>query len=388
VSKLDKLIGARIKKAREEIGMSQAKIAEKLGLKSAQIVSNIENGERSLKASELNKWAKVLCVDTLYFLTPQEPTPKPKILCRGAEFLTVAEMGEIGAKFIKKCEQYHHLEIITGYEAEREFKQEGVSFNNNRDDFAWAEKLGTLLRNEMALGPRPALSLSSILEQKYGFKIWYMKNTGRPSGCATKGEFGFAVLIEANDAPWRRNYDLAHELFHVITWDAVMAEELGLLKGPDSKRRLEQLANVFASALLLPAEEVLPEVKARERKGFVAYEDLVNVARDFGVSTEALLWRLRGLNIVDEETINKFLDDEKLRYVDRVARIGDWSKPPLLPERFVRLGVFAYKTGQLSKGQLARYLDSRLWEVETKVADYGLNLEVLDEANDKVACRC
>jgi transcriptional regulator with XRE-family HTH domain len=55
-------------KIRKEKGISQEFIANSLGLDSA-VVSNIENGKRELKVSELEKIAKALAVDVLYLLT-------------------------------------------------------------------------------------------------------------------------------------------------------------------------------------------------------------------------------------------------------------------------------------------------------------------------------
>jgi Zn-dependent peptidase ImmA (M78 family) len=62
---------------------------------------------------------------------------------------------------------------------------------------------------------------------------------------------GVGILINANDAPWRRHFDLAHELFHVIIWNVFSSEEIG---NGTTITRPEQYANIFASSLLLPAD--------------------------------------------------------------------------------------------------------------------------------------
>lgn len=61
-------IGARIKKAREESGMSQSDLAKVLGFESATAISLIENDERKITAENLGKAAAALHRDVRYFL--------------------------------------------------------------------------------------------------------------------------------------------------------------------------------------------------------------------------------------------------------------------------------------------------------------------------------
>jgi transcriptional regulator with XRE-family HTH domain len=53
---------------RREKGVTQEVIAEELGVDTS-VISNIENGKRELKVSELEKIAKVLGVDVLFLIT-------------------------------------------------------------------------------------------------------------------------------------------------------------------------------------------------------------------------------------------------------------------------------------------------------------------------------
>ncbi len=52
--------GRIIKEARERAGLTQAKLATKLGYKSAQFISNSERGLCLLPASQFKKLAKVI----------------------------------------------------------------------------------------------------------------------------------------------------------------------------------------------------------------------------------------------------------------------------------------------------------------------------------------
>src|SRR5271165_6253039 len=63
-------VGNRLKALRTERDLDQAHIADVLGLASHQIVSNIETGERKVKAAELVALADHFGVDVEFFTDP------------------------------------------------------------------------------------------------------------------------------------------------------------------------------------------------------------------------------------------------------------------------------------------------------------------------------
>ena len=67
VENLDPFIGKRVKLRRSEMGMSQAKLGEKLGL-SFQQVQKYEKGVNRISASMLYTIATVLNVEIDYFI--------------------------------------------------------------------------------------------------------------------------------------------------------------------------------------------------------------------------------------------------------------------------------------------------------------------------------
>jgi hypothetical protein len=98
-----------------------------------------------------------------------------------------------------------------------------------------------------------------------------------------------AVYVNAKDTPARRRFTLAHEVGH---WICQCLEGRGaplMCRAedvePDADRTLEREANIFAAELLMP------EPAVRE-----AAED-ANAAVRFGVSAEAMQWRLYGFGL-------------------------------------------------------------------------------------------
>jgi len=64
-----KIIGRRVRAAREEAGFSQEQLGSKIGY-SAMGISHLENGNRKIKLEDLQKIAEVLKIEINYLLEP------------------------------------------------------------------------------------------------------------------------------------------------------------------------------------------------------------------------------------------------------------------------------------------------------------------------------
>jgi Zn-dependent peptidase ImmA (M78 family) len=99
------------------------------------------------------------------------------------------------------------------------------------------------------------------------------------------------IRVNANDVPARRRFTLAHEVGH---WICQVQEGRGapvMCRAEDlelgSDRTLEREANVFAAELLMP------EPAVRVSAGDAA------AASRFGVSSEAMQWRLYSFGLAE-----------------------------------------------------------------------------------------
>ena len=132
------------------------------------------------------------------------------------------------------------------------------------------------------------MTLQRKLEDEYGLKTFNLRI--EPSGtaaCTADGDYGLAVLFEFLNSRTRRTFDLAHELFHLLTWETANSH---------SHEKEEELANCFAAALLLP-ETPLREAVARRIKSEhrISVANICELAKDFGVSIDALVWRMHNV---------------------------------------------------------------------------------------------
>ncbi len=365
-------IASLLKNERESLGLTLKEVSEKMEFAHYQTLSNIESGEREIKAWELAKLSNIYSRDIDFFLWLEKRKKEANILWRNPEE-SVKKKG-IERKFLSFCEKYQNLLKLIG-EKEQEnkelFLQVSKNYLLNRNSFEYVSKIASDYLNLLQLGSRPACSLEKILEEKVGIKIIHLELDPEISGGSTVGDFGVAILINANDAPWRRNYDLAHEFFHLITWNYFSPEEI-YKKDRKGKNRIEQLADVFASAFLLPEDELRNEFSKKSEKNYISYLNLFETAREFGVSIEALLWRLVNLNLIKKDTVIKELEKGSIKDVDRKYRNSylDGEKP-YLSSKYISLAIKAFQMGKISKAKFAEYVDKKFSEVSSFLKKYG-----------------
>ena len=360
-----KILGQRISRLRKNLNLTQKDLAIHLDVGSPQIISQIERGEREVKAWELAKLSKALFVDVSDLLATEKQAVEQPVLWR---VLPLSEQAIKEARFLKRCKEYAALEDLSGTTRRRQFPQKEV--DPHTVNFRDAARLADVIRTEFALGARPAASLEKTLEDQFGVKIWY-EHLDEGSAAATIGDFGPAILMNRAEAPWRRNYNFAHELFHLITWNSIPARQLQ--EDQTLWDSIEKVANSFASCLLLPADSVSVEIEERAVNDQLEDTDLIEIARKFDISTEALLFRLLNLRLISKETVDLILSDEDFRSLDRSTMSASWWEPPTVPERFVRLAFVAYQKGRLSRARLAHLLETTLPDVTETLLKYGLD---------------
>jgi len=349
-------IGERLRKAREAIGYTQPVAAGKSGI-GVSSISEFETGKREPSFSQLSRLTEVYKKSIDFFLTdtvPAEAVP----LWRG-EPATEEERKETEARFRQLCEQYHRLELCRG-EARKANLPKPDKTGRESFDYAQAGKLADKVRRELSLGDVPSSSLKKILEERFYVKIFYLEFPGSAI-CAFDESFGGpAILLNKDSVLWRRNFDLAHELFHLLTWTIFRLSDAESTNPSEDE---EKLANAFASRLLLPTDSVKDQVdSARDSEGKITLEALDEIAREFGVSLEALLWRMLYLYNMPSEKIAKYIDMAKRLKAVRPPRKSD--EPDELPERYCSLAIRALREGKLSLMQFEKYMNISYREAE------------------------
>jgi len=346
--------GVRMRRA--ALGLSQQELANIVGFGSHQIVSDLERGLRDVKAWELAKLAEALHIALPALMgLAGAGEPEARVFWRTGAAAADRAMQE--ARFLERLDRYRKVERMVGVAGVAEPLPE-YPLSVDRASPASVRRLASQAWRSMELGGRPAHSLAGALEERFGVKIFFDDLGPGESAACVRGTEDAAILINRNEPPWRQRFSFAHEVFHLVTWTSVMDAWRSAESEPMWSDRLEKLANVFAAALLLPADSLQDEFRNRFQTREPADVELVDMARSHGVSTEALLWRLRSLDLMSEDTVRGRLDSPGFRQVDRVTMAAHWSQTPGdLPERFTRLVGLAYQAGEISRSTAARYLE-------------------------------
>ena len=147
---------------------------------------------------------------------------------------------------------------------------------------------------ELGLGSVPALRLAAVMKEELGTLVLMVDTQEEISGAACRLPELDAVLIARGEVAGRRSFDLAHELFHILTWDAMPPEHVEYASDFGGNR-VEQLANDFAAAVLMPAKalESYDGWAQLDMEGLIA--QLNHMADELRVTSSALRWRLVAL---------------------------------------------------------------------------------------------
>jgi len=358
----------RIAQARESAGFSLTEAARKSGFKHYQILSAIEKGTRNISANEIIRLSRLYSRGLDYFFG-QEVPGEPMLLWRKAENCNIEK---VQRHFLSFLEKYSHLEKLLG------LKRRWIEIRSSytRDDFKnggfeLVSKLAGDIHKKLDLGLRPECNLLNVLENNLRFKILHLSlQPGVSAASVVDNTLGVGILVNIHELPWRRNYDLAHELFHVITWNVFTPHEIG---DGIKKTKPEQYADVFASSLLLPSGHLIDALKEISTGNEIKKVDIIELAKDFGVSTEAILWRLVNLKKLTQPQVKKFLADPNFRKLERTMRKGLYKEQKLLkfPTRYISLACRCLMEGKISRGTFAEYLEIARADVDERLAEWG-----------------
>lgn len=338
--------GERLKIARNTIGYTLEKAAKESGIGESSI-SEFENGRREPKFSHLSKLAEVYRRSIDFFLSDKLPV-EPIMLWRDGPSRSEEKM-ETEAEFRRLCQQYHKLELCTAEMHKAAFPQPDVDIAN-AEQFSWphAESFARKVHNDLCLGDIPSVSLKRILEERCCVKIFHLEFTGSAISTVSD-EFGPAILLNNRNVSWRRNYDLAHELFHLLTWGIFRKES----KEPSENE--EKLADAFASKLLMPEESLKQRIASlANEQGEARLDQLDDLAREFGVSLDAVVYRIASLYRIKKEDTEKF--HAAAKQLAELHKPRESDRPETLPERYCDLAQRALRDGRLSLIQFAKYM--------------------------------
>lgn len=277
---------ARLTLAREASGLEVRELAERVGA-TPSAISQLEHGNTRPKTETLLRLSLAVGVPPEFF-GAGEPPDLPPEQChfrrrRGAtkrEQRYVLARGRIVREVVRYLEEYV------------EFPSDEVTpLQRSATTAAEAEALAQHVRSVWDLGLGPISDVVGLLEmhgvlpvevrghsqQLDAFSVWV---EGRP----------MVFLSTDKNVASRRRFDAAHELCHLIAHRGCEAGDPAL----------EDVANRFASAFLLPEVPFRAECPAR-----LTWPALRDLKRRWGVSLQAIVRRAYDLGIYSESTYRR-----------------------------------------------------------------------------------
>jgi IrrE N-terminal-like domain len=116
-------------------------------------------------------------------------------------------------------------------------------------------------------------------------------------------------------------------------------------------------ANAFAAAFLMPAQGVV-EALADDRvdRGHLGPEDVVHLMYRFGVSFQAILWRLLNLRLVTSAQRQRLAQASPTAVAQQLGYPHEPGEVEPRPDRERRLALEAWRAGHLSAKEVAELL--------------------------------
>jgi Zn-dependent peptidase ImmA (M78 family) len=140
-----------------------------------------------------------------------------------------------------------------------------------------------------------------------GARIFYQSLEDNVSGFLYRDKTQAVIGVNTHHAPARQNFTTAHELGHFLLHEQEqlhidhefrvrLRDDVSSLGTDDEERE----ANFFAASLLMPKRFLEEDLETEEYFDLLGDDFLSDLSRKYGVSTQALVNRLKNLGYIQE----------------------------------------------------------------------------------------
>ena len=215
-------------------------------------------------------------------------------------------------------------------------------------------------RQRLGLGDKPIPILRTLLEQEVGLRIYYLplKPSKYSAIYVYSDQIGGCIAINSQHPEARDRLSLAHDYGHFLT---SRYKPMVYIEGFYRGRAFgEVIRDQFAVHFLMPTTGITRRFSdIRKSKGKVTPYDLVEMGNYFGVSFEALCYRLEALNLIPAGMF-EHLKEQGFKVRDIQQLLGLEQLPAArqrLPLRHQLLAVQALDQGLVSESRFAQLLE-------------------------------
>ncbi len=332
-------LGSRLRSARERRALSQQAVADALGVQRTAI-TNIETGNRSVSTLELARLALIYGRKPADFFD-SEVSGAPIVRLRSVYQGKFSADHEAAIEHVQAlCCEGATLRRILEPEFTESLPDYGRPLRSSSEAIEHGAEIAREERRRLGLGSAPVGDVAAMISNQGVWVAAHALPNDLSGLFMSSAKMGMVVLINGTHASVRRRFSYAHEYAHVL---CDRADDVRVSQGGDDF--VEKRANSFASAFLMP-EEGIKEQLRRLDKGqssrqeetiydvafdtwetcvirppvgsqIITYQDVAIIARYFGVSYEAVVWRLKNLGHVSGQDAKRLISqsDQGRRFI-------------------------------------------------------------------------
>ncbi len=369
---MKELIGKKVKELRQQYGQTQEELARQLGV-TKEFISMVESGKRLPGLENITRLAKAFHRDAAYFMRDEE---EPFAALFRVDNLGAVEREALdrAAKF---CEDYAFLEKETGQlpQLPPEYTERPGASKSLPALIEDAEQTAENEWRRLGLGDEPMKDIFSLIESQGVHVIRQdMGMTAFDGAFLYSRKNGAFIIINSSRPLSRQVFTAAHEYCHCLRHrrSGILIDHTtqeNYLQG--DKSPVERFADLFASAFLMPKRAIEKAIKNLNKH--VGPEEVIQLKRYFGVSYQAMVYRLINVNVIPKTRKDDFLQIKPNALEGSIFGVTEETPAPEgLPERYVRLALDAYLMGKVTVSRLAELLNKDIFELKKALAESGL----------------
>ncbi len=384
------LIGERLGLVRKRRGLSQQDVADAIGLPVTD-VADIENDRRDVSVEEISGLAATLgCSGAFLLKQDYSGNNLFPVLCK-----VLAETGNMGRV---NPPEHRALDLCHEGEKLRRFLGQpgtpALPIYRGQVTGAWmaVQQGGIVAREErkrLSVGNGPLHDIRKTIGDQ-GIWVASIELPKHLSGLfVDHTAIGTAVFVNREHGLVRQRFSYAHEYAHAL-FDRDSDRVAIATRGENSDSLQEKRANAFAAAFLMPPDGIAERLmdlgkgnlsrqtgatfdvandvmvkaggRARPGSGTITHTDVATLAQHFGVSYEAMAWRLQNLGHISPGERRVFLtqrevDKNNLRAAVYFSDRGPDGETPdtgvrEIHARIIQLVIEAFRREEISRGRL------------------------------------
>ena len=323
--------GDLLRTARNARGWSQTQLAKEAGISQGKL-SKLENKLIDhLTDDELIRIASTLAFPQSFFLEPDDVIGLPFSV-----HPMFRKRSSVGSRHLEQLQAqlnlrlFHIRRLLQSVTIEADLQLPDMDI----DEFDSPEQIAGLLRRTWGVPIGPIKNLVAWVERASCLVVLGEFGTSAVDGVTLRfSAMHQCIFLNRNQPIDRLRYTLAHELGHIV-----------MHRVPSPTMELE--ANVFASELLMPAEQIRTEFSGRR----ITLATLAALKPVWSVSMQALLVRATNLGLIDQSRSTylwRQMSARGFRKVEPVA-LHDQEQPTVHPELIrVHIEDLGYSTEDL-----------------------------------------